>query len=185
MNLRVRASDAALVIVDIQDRLLPAMPAEMLAEALRNVMRLAAIAKLLKLPVCVSEQYPKGLGHTIPALREVLPSAEATYFTKSAFSLADEPTFASFLDHGRRTLIVAGMETHVCVYQSVRDLAQRGYAVHVPADAVVSRTEGNRVVGLGLIERSGAVVTSTETVLFDLVERAGTDDFRALSRVVK
>ncbi len=185
--LRVSAQDTALVLVDIQDRLASAMPAEAFAAMTRNIVTLVAAAARLNLPVLVSEQYPRGLGRTIPVLREALGKLQqaAIYLEKDAFSLADEPLAQSFLGHGKRTLVMVGVETHICVYQSARELSRRGYAVHVPVDAVASRTEDNHRIGVDLIARSGGVPTSTETVVFDLLERAGTEDFKALSRLVK
>jgi nicotinamidase-related amidase len=184
---RVRAADAALVIVDIQERLASAMSTAALDAMVRNVMRLVAAAELYKIPVAVSEQYPKGLGRTLPIVREGLGKLAPApiYMEKSAFSLAGEPLMQRFLGAGRKTLIVVGMEAHVCVFQTVRDLCERGFAVHVPGDALLSRTPANHAVGVALCERAGAVATSTEAVLFDMLERAGTEEFRVLSRLIK
>lgn len=186
-ELRVQVRDTALVLVDIQERLAATIPAEAFATMTRNIVTLVAAAVQFNLPVIVSEQYPKGLGRTIPVLREAVANLKhaALYLDKTAFSLAEEPLFQSFLGHGKRTLVMAGMETHICVYQSARALAQRGYSVHVPVDAVVSRTVANHAIGVDLLGRAGCIPTSTETVLFDLLERAGTDEFRSLSRLVK
>jgi nicotinamidase-related amidase len=186
-SLRARRGDTSLVVIDVQQRLAGAMPTVAFDEMTRNLVRLLATAERLHLPVAVSEQYPKGLGHTVPVLREAIGrlSPPAIYLEKEAFSAADEPLLQSFLGAGPRTLIVAGLETHVCVFQTVRSLCERGYTVHVPLDAVLSRTEANRQVGLGLCARAGAVITSTETLMFDLLERAGTEDFRALSKLVR
>jgi nicotinamidase-related amidase len=149
--------------------------------------RLLAAAARFTMPVAVSQQYPAGLGPTVPVIAEAVArlSPPALYFDKTAFSLSGEPLFERFLDGGTNTLIATGMETHVCVFQTVRALCERGFSVHVPVDAVASRTEANRRVGLDLCARAGAVVTSTETLIFDLLERAGTDDFKALSKLVK
>src|SRR5262249_13195659 len=122
-----------------------------------------------------------------PVLKEALGKMipPARYFEKLEFSGCGSPLFQQFLSAGRRTLIVAGMEAHICVYQTVRDLAARGYTIHVPVDAVLSRSRENWRVGVDLITRAGAVPTSTETVLFDLVQTAASDDFKALSKLVK
>ncbi|MEO6951834.1 MAG: isochorismatase family protein [Polyangia bacterium] len=186
-ELRVHARDTALVLVDVQARLAAAMPVEAFAAMTRNIVTLIATAARLNLPVLVSEQYPNGLGRTIPVLNEAVGKLQpaALYLEKNTFSLADEPLFQTFLGHGKRTLVMVGMEAHICVYQSARALAQRGYSVHVPVDAVISRTEANHRVGLDLIARAGCIPTSTETVLFDLLERAGTEAFKLLSRLVK
>jgi nicotinamidase-related amidase len=183
----VRASEAALIIVDMQERLASAMSTSALDATVRNIMCLITAAELFKMPVAVSEQYPKGLGRTLPIVREGLGKLAPApiYLEKTAFSLAGEPLMQRFLGVGRATLIVVGMEAHVCVFQTVRDLCERGFAVHVPGDAVLARTPTNHAVGVGLCARAGAVATSTEAVLFDLLERAGTEEFRVLSRLIK
>ena len=122
------------------------MAKDALDSAVRNMTRLITAAELFKLPVAVSEQYPVGLGRTLPILREGLGKlAPAPIFIeKTAFSLAGEPLLQRVLGVGRPSLVIVGMEAHICVFQTVRDLAARGFSVHVPCDAVVSRTEANR-----------------------------------------
>jgi len=187
MDLRVRRDEAALLVVDIQTRLMPKMDPAAFDALTHNVTRLLAAADLLHLPVAVTEQYPSGLGPTVPVVKEAVGrlGSRAIYVEKTAFSAADEPLLLSFLGNGRRTLIVVGMETHICVYQTARDLVARGYAVHVPVDAVLSRAAANYRIGLDLVGRAGAVPTSTETVLYDLLGRAGTKEFRALAPLLK
>ena len=178
---------AALLVVDIQDRLLPAMPAAALADVMRNSAILITAADQLGLPIVVSQQYPRGLGTTARAIEDALAAAHNVHrFDKLEFSAAAAPAFAALAPGlARDQWIVCGMETHVCVYQSTRDLVARGWAVHVCADAVASRTAANREIGLGLMARAGAVMSSTEVVVFDLLRRAGSDEFRALSKVIK
>jgi nicotinamidase-related amidase len=178
---------AALLVVDIQDRLLPAIPEAARADVLRNAPILIEAAARLGLPIVVSQQYPRGLGPTNQAIEDALAQVERVHrFDKLEFSAVAAPAFAALAATlGRDQWIVCGMETHVCVYQTARDLVARGWATHVCADAVCSRTAANREVGLGLMERAGAIVTSTEVCVFDLLGRAGSDEFRALSRVIK
>ena len=178
---------AALLVIDIQERLAPAMPHDVLPFVVRNSRVLIDAARRLGLPIVVSQQYPKGLGPTISAIEEVLAGAPQLHrFDKVVFSAAAAPELAALAPKlGRDQWIVCGMEAHVCVFQSARDLAARGYAVHVARDAVSSRTKANWQVGLELCERAGAIVTSTEVCVFDLLERAGTDDFKALSQAIK
>jgi nicotinamidase-related amidase len=178
---------AALLVVDIQERLAPAMPPDVLPAIVRNSRILIEAARRLGLPIVVSQQYPKGLGPTIPPIEEALAGAPQLHrFDKVVFSAAAAPELAALAPKlGRDQWIVCGMEAHVCVYQSARDLAARGYAVHVARDAVASRTKANWKVGLKLCERAGVVVSSTEVCVFDLLERAGTDDFKALSQAIK
>src|SRR5207237_4029730 len=125
----------------------------------------------------VSQQYPKGLGPTLPAIEEALAGAPKLHrFDKLEFSAAACPAFAALSPTlARDQWIVCGMEAHVCVYQTARGLVARGHDVHVVLDAICSRTEGNWKVARGLIARTGAIATSTETVVFDLLERAGSD----------
>lgn len=178
---------AALFVVDIQDRLLPAMPATTVADMLHNTQILIQAADRLGLPIVASQQYPRGLGPTTRPIEEALAAARLVHrFDKLEFSAAGAPAFAALAPAlGRDQWIVCGMETHVCVYQTARDLVARGWATHVCADAVSSRTAMNRELGLRLMERAGAIITSTEVCVFDLLGRAGSDEFRALSRVIK
>jgi nicotinamidase-related amidase len=178
---------AALLVVDIQERLAPAMPPDVLERVVRNARILIEAARRLGLPIVVSQQYPKGLGGTIAAIEEALVGAPNVHrFDKLEFSAAAAPDFAALAPKlARDQWIVCGMEAHVCVYQSARGLVGRGYAAHVAADAVCSRTKANWQVGVALIERAGAVVTSTEVCVFDLLERAGSEDFKALSKAIK
>jgi nicotinamidase-related amidase len=186
---------AALLVVDIQDRLVPAMPEQVAGRVVRNTSILIDAAARLGLPIVVSQQYPRGLGPTLPAIEDALRAALGAAaaggaalhrFDKLEFSAAAAPAFAALAPRlGRDQWIVTGMEAHVCVYQSARDLALRGMAVHVAADAVCSRTKANWRLGLALAERAGAIATSTEICVFDLLGRAGSDEFRALSKAIR
>jgi nicotinamidase-related amidase len=169
---------AALLVVDIQERLAPAMPEAVLAQVVRNTKILIEAARRLGLPIVASQQYPKGLGPTIAPIEESLSGAQR--FDKVDFSAARWEGLPK-----RDQWIVCGMEAHVCVFQTARDLVAKGYAVHVPADAICSRTKENWKIARKLLDRAGAIVTSTEVVVFDLLERAGSDDFKALSRAIK
>jgi isochorismate hydrolase len=180
-------NDTGLVIVDVQERLAAAMPGDIMNLALRRWVTLCEMAAVLKLPVALSEQYPKGLGSTVPVIKEAVSKVmpPARYLEKIEFSACESPLFDQFLGSGRKSWIVCGMETHICVYQTVRGLLQRGYQVHVPVDACVSRRKLDWETGCALMGRLGAVVTTTETILFDLVRKAQGEEFRALSKLVK
>lgn len=190
MTIALSRNRAVLFVVDIQERLLPAMPEEIAARVVKNTVILIDAAARLGLPIVVSQQYPKGLGATVAPIEAALP-ASAHRFDKLEFSAAAAPAFAALAPRGidqwiaAAQWIVTGMETHVCVYQTARDLAARGGQVHVVADAVCSRTKQNWRIGLELIERAGAIRTSTEVCVFDLLERAGSDEFKALSKAIK
>lgn len=180
---------AALLVVDIQERLSAAMPQDVLSQVVRNTAVLIESANRLGLPVVVSQQYPKGLGATVPAIEDALRAVQNTpvhRFDKTVFSAANCDEFAALAPTLKRDQwIVTGMEAHVCVYQTARGLVERGYQAHVVADAVCSRSKANWKIGKKLVGEVGAVLTSTEVVVFDLLGRAGTDEFKALSRLIK
>jgi nicotinamidase-related amidase len=175
--------NACVLLVDVQDRLTPAMPPEALARLVKYARALIGAAKELDLPVLATEQYPKGLGRTLPELREVLPEAP---LEKTHFSCGADPAFTQKLaGTHRKQVIITGMETHVCVFQTARDLVGLGYEVHVCADAVSSRTEEHRRVGLELCREAGAIITTAETAIFDLLHQAATAEFKKVAPLVK
>jgi nicotinamidase-related amidase len=188
-ELGLRRDGAGLLVIDWQERLAAAMDAEVQAAKLRNVVILCRAAARLGLPIVVSEQYPKGLGPTVAPVLEALPAGDSVRrFEKMTFSCAPAPELKQALAAFRRDQwIVCGMETHVCVYQTVRDLCWGGgdLVVHVVADAVQSRRKADWEIGLDLMRQAGAVLTCTETVVFDLLQRAGTEEFKELSKLVK
>lgn len=175
----------ALVVIDVQERLFPAMDSDHREEVMRNIKVLAAAARRLQLPTVVTEQYPKGLGHTLQELREALP-AGVEPLEKVAFSCwGVESVRARLTATGARQLLLGGIEAHVCVLMSALDLLAEGYGVHVVADAVTSRTQANWRLAMAQLRQAGAVVTTTETVLFQLLRQADTDDFRELARLIR
>jgi nicotinamidase-related amidase len=183
---RLVPSKSLVAVIDVQERLAAAMPKERMTELARNIEVLLAAAKLLGAPVVATEQYPKGLGPTIEPLGGHLRDIGAPPIEKTAFSAAEVPAFNDRLTEAAPgAVILVGMEAHVCVYQTVRDLVARGVEVHVPVDAVVSRHEDDRTTGVALCERAGAIPTTTETIVFDWLGRAGTDAFRAISKLVR
>ncbi|MCP4448348.1 MAG: isochorismatase family protein [Myxococcales bacterium] len=183
-------STACLLIIDVQERLAAAMPEAPMAAAVRNTTILIEAARRMGIPVVVSEQYPKGLGPTVAAIGDALNDIdELTRFEKLDFSVCAAEGFAEasarLSAQGRSQWIVTGMETHICVYQSVRALIGAGASVHVPVDGVVSRAKHNYRVGLGIAEACGAQLTSTETIVMDLLGRAEGDDFKAISELIR
>lgn len=177
-----------LVVVDVQEKLVPAMHAPDAARMLRAVDLLLETARLLGMPVWATEQYPQGLGRTVPAVAEALAAFDpgVAVVEKTAFSAA-EPMEVSraIAASGVRSVIVAGVEAHVCVFQTARDLARRGLHVHVPFDAVASRDPECRATALRLLAQHGASVTTAETAVFDLLGDARNVHFRALSKKVR
>ena len=174
-----------LVIVDVQERLFPAMDADHREEVMRNIKILATAARRLRLPVVATEQYPKGLGHTLPELLQTL-GPDVQPVPKVSFSCwAVEDVRARLKAAGTRRVVLAGIEAHVCVLMSALDLLGEGLAVHVAADAVTSRTQGNWRLGTEQLRQAGAVVSATETLIFQLLGQADTDDFREIARLIR
>jgi nicotinamidase-related amidase len=173
---------AVLVVVDVQEAFRPAVLD--FDRVVANVATLVQGAKALAVPTLVTEQNPKGLGRTVPELAEHLDGVEP--IEKVCFSAAGSESFSRALAaSGRDQVLLCGIESHVCVNQTADDLIGRGIEVHVAQDAVTSRTEQNRDLGLHKMERSGAVVTSVETALFELLGAAGTPEFKEVQRLVK
>lgn len=177
----LKTDDAVLMVVDIQERLVPVMRYG--KKVIENTHILIAIAKELEIPIIVTEQYPKGLGKTVPELRNDLE--ENLTYDKITFSAYTDEVASSLEKLGRKKIILVGMETHVCVFQTVRDLISRGFQVYLVQDAVCSRTKENHKNGISQMSHMGAVVTNTETVFFDLLKKAGTPQFKKLSKLIK
>lgn len=175
---KLDADRAALLVVDVQEAFRKAIvDFEAVAAATATLVR---GAKVLDVPIVVTEQYPQGLGSTVPEIAEVLP-AGLEPIAKTAFSATEADGFDLA---ARDQVIVCGIETHVCVNQSVLGLLGSGAQVHVAADAVGSRTEASRELGLGKAERAGAWLTSVEMALFELLGRAGGDRFKKIQGLV-
>lgn len=184
---KIVPQEMALLLVDFQERLAAAMPEAERIACQRNILLLLELAQRQEWPVVVTEQYPKGLGPTVPDLTAALSAQGHVHrLEKLHFSAAEAPGFGDlFQALGRKRWVVTGMETHVCVYQTVRGLLEAGAHVFVPEDAVVSRAADNRRRGLALMGTMNATITSTEAVIFDALQVAGTDDFRALSKQLR
>jgi len=165
---------AALLVIDVQEAFRSYDSFKPVAAAAAKLLQ---AARILHVPVLVSEQYPHGLGHTAAEVGlEDEPRIE-----KSVFSAARAEDFDLA---GRKQVLVCGIETHVCVSQTVHDLLEHGIEVHVPADAVGSRHQRDHERGLQRLERAGAVVTTLEAALFELLERAGTPEFKAVQKLI-
>ncbi len=179
---QLERDNTALLIIDIQERLAVVMDKK--EQVVRNTLHLVDLARMLNLPVVVTEQYPKGLGRTLPEITAALP----TYLPveKTSFNCCGEASFNEQIRRvGKKKIIVTGMETHICVLQTGLGLLQAGFDVHLVADAVCSRTKANWRSGLELVRDAGAVITNTETVLFQLLGVAGTPEFKAISNRIK
>lgn len=175
--------ETVLLVIDIQEKLAPVMKDRERAIARTNV--LLKMADCLDMDVIVTEQYPRGLGSTIEAVSENF-SPKTRVFDKLSFSALRNDTIKAHIEKlNKPNFIVLGMESHICVYQTAKDLLVKGYNVYVPRDAVASRTEENFLNGLSLMEGYGAKISNTESILFELLERAGTEEFKKLSPLIK
>lgn len=186
MSSRIDRNRTVVVVVDLQEKILAAMPDARRDAIVASAIKLVDGATVLGIPVVATEQYSKGLGPTVEPLRVALTRAGVTPIEKRDFSALDEALVRTELERidAKRALVV-GVEAHVCVFQTVRDLVGNGLKTHVLEDGVASRTEENREIGLRLCEREGAVRSSVEAVLFDALRRAEGDEFKAISRLVR
>jgi nicotinamidase-related amidase len=176
------AADSCLLIVDIQARLAPSMAAHQ--TVIDNARILIEAAARLNVPLLVSEQYPRGLGPTVPEIAALVPADRTV--AKMHFSCIGDQGFAErFRAIGRRQAIVAGLEAHVCVLQTVEDLLASGTETFVVADATSSRTEKNHMAAIERLRCAGARIVTTEMVVFEWLAKAGTREFKELSALIK
>lgn len=177
-------SRSLLVVIDVQERLCAAMNPEVLAQLVRNTGILLDSAQELSVPVIFTEQYVKGLGPTLPELKGKAPAAAC--HEKLSFSCCGNQDFVRQIrESGRTQIVICGMETHVCVLQTVIDLLDGGLNVNLVSDAVMSRSNDNRQTAIDAMTQAGAVPTSTESVVFQWLKVAGTDAFKKVSKLVK
>jgi nicotinamidase-related amidase len=183
--MRLQRNDTLLLVIDVQEKLMPVI--DRAAQTERNIERLVRGFHILDIPAILTEQYVRGLGPTTPAIKTAFEeSGGYTPIEKSCFSSYGCSEFLTELRNRRKKhVVVAGVETHVCVYQTVSDLLANGYDVTVVADAVSSRTPENREIGIRRMTADGARLSSTEMVLFELTVESGTDEFRSIARLVK
>lgn len=175
---------AVLVVIDVQEKLCLAMDHKVLSKLTKNIGILLEAASELNVPVIVTEQYVKGLGATLPVLKE--KAATAPCFEKMSFSCCGSSEFVAQLKaSGRTQVVITGMETHVCVLQTVIELRDAGFEVHVVRDAVMSRSKQNWQTALEAMTLTGTVPTCTESVLFQLLKVAGSEEFKKLSKLVR
>ena len=174
------ANNIALVIVDWQERLFAAMPEDIRGQYLKNVANLKWFCTQLGIPIICSEQYPKGLGATVSLLQPV----EAV--EKISFSALNEPQFVASLEKlGRRHILLAGMETHICVAQTAHDLVAKDYPVWVVADGCLSRKKLDWKIALQRMVVDGARITTSEAIMFEILGDANHGLFKALSKRIK
>jgi nicotinamidase-related amidase len=178
------ADQCALIVVDMQEKLLP--PIWEKERLVRNVQLLIRLAGILKIPALVTTQYAKGLGNTVPEIGSMLPDAPP--LDKMTFSCFGSDVFCSLLKRlpgQRTTVLLCGMETHICVMQTALGALREGYLVHVASDAVSSRAELNWKIGLDRMRSAGAILSSTEMMIYELLRSSGAPAFRELLPYLK
>jgi len=177
---RLTAPRGALLVIDVQEKLLAAIPGRELL--LANTVRLIKAAKILDIPTWGTEQYPKGLGHTVAAIADLVPErcSKLTFHCCASAQILEQL-------YGRhiRHVTLAGLEAHVCVAQTALELLDLGFRVQVPADAVASRHDSDQKFALRRLENAGATISTTEAVLFEWCETADRPEFKAISGLVK
>lgn len=174
----------ALLVIDVQEKLLP--PIFQKEQLVRNSQLLIRLAGILNMPTVVTAQYPKGLGNTVPEVASLLPDTKA--IEKLVFSCFGSDVFCSTLKRmpgNRNTVILCGMESHICVAQTALAALREGYLVHVASDAVSSRTEWNWKIGLDRMRAAGAVISSTEMVIYEALRSSGTSAFKDMLKHLK
>lgn len=179
----LETENAALVVIDVQEKLCQAMDEKVLKHLVKNAGILMDAAAELNIPIVVTEQYVKGLGETLAELKN---RATAPALEKMTFSCCGDAAFVEKMNAlGKKQIIIVGMECHVCVLQTVIELLDAGFIVHLVRDAVMSRKKDNWLVGIETARAAGAVITSTEAALFQLLKVAGTEEFKKLSKLVR
>lgn len=180
--MRILKEDTIALVIDIQERLFPHIfEAEKLE---KNITILVEGLKLLEVPIIVSEQYKKGLGEIIPSISELVK--EYPHTEKTAFSCCDEPTIQERIElSGKRDIILAGIESHICLLQTAIDLKERGFNPILVADCVSSRTAENKFIAIERYKQEGIIITSYESILFELCRYANGDVFKSISKLVK
>jgi nicotinamidase-related amidase len=180
----LQAEQCALIVVDIQQKLLP--PIFRKEQLVKNSQLLIRLAKILDVPGLVTTQYASGLGNTVPEIASLLPETQA--IDKQIFSCFGSDVFCSRIKHlpgNRTTVLLCGMEAHICVMQTALDALREGYLVHVASDAVSSRTEQNWQVGLERMRAAGAVISSTEMMIYELLRSSGSSAFKEMLPYLK
>ena len=180
--MRINRESSAGLLIDIQEKLFPHM--EEKDTLLKNTMKLIEGLKVLHVPLVITEQYPKGLGSTIEEIGTLVDQDQA--IEKISFSCCDEPAVMQNLTmRSRKTIIICGIEAHVCVLQTVIDLQNSGFTAVVVEDCISSRNKNDKAIAVDRMRAEGAVITTCESILFELARVAGTDEFKSISRLVK
>lgn len=177
----IKREKTALLVIDVQEKLMPVISNK--EEVFANISRLIKGAQIVHLPLIFTEQYPKGLGKTCVEIE--LPD-NAVVVEKMCFSCMLSAHITVQLQHlNVNSLVLCGVEAHICVFKTALDALKQGYEVHVVADAISSRTPENKKIAIERLRQAGAFIVSSEMILFQLIEEAGTDEFKAISKLIK
>jgi hypothetical protein len=180
--MRIPLHSVSAIIIDVQEKLFPFMYNKEVLE--KNLQILIQGLKILNIPIIISQQYTKGLGPTISSIAQILPSS--SNIEKSAFSCCDEPAFLYELRKSQpEFVILAGIESHVCVLQTALDLLEKGYKPVIPADCTASRKESDYIVAIERLRTEGSIISSYESLLFELLRYSGSENFKAISKLIK
>ena len=182
-NLIACANLSQLIIVDIQSKLSPAMPKDGMQQVIKNSAILAQAAQILAISTIVTEQYPQGLGETMPEIMQYLIQTKP--IAKIAFSACGEPKFNQQLHRDKPQIVLAGMEAHICVLQTALDLLQLGKQVFVVEDAIISRNASNKANAVARLRDAGGVITNTESMVFEWLGDASQKSFKTISQLIK
>ena len=188
--MKITKDNATLLVIDFQEKLVPAMSEP--EKCVDNKAKLIEGARILGLPIVVSEQYPQGLGSTVPAIREVLDKEidgtiiPANIIAKRAFSCLDEEKILNELEKvDRDYVLVCGIESHICVLQTIMDLSEKGFIPVLVEDCVFSRKENDKTQAVKRAAMEGAIVTTYESILFELLGSSTAPEFKAISKLIK
>lgn len=180
--MRILKENTIGLVIDVQEKLFPHM--HNYEELVGNLIKLISGLKVLEVPIILTEQYTKGLGPTINSIQEAI--GEYTAIEKMAFSCCDEPQFLKVLkEQSKKNVIVCGIESHVCILQTCIDLQQSGYQSVIIEDCISSRKASDKVISLERMKKEGAIISSLESILFELSRVSGTESFKSISRLVK
>ena len=179
---RFNKDNTALLVIDIQEKLLPAITEH--ERVLSNTCKLIEASKLFGPPVTLTEQYPKGLGHTVSEITSILPS-EVTKFEKLKFSAATDEVLSHLHQINKPNIILSGIESHICVLQSALDLATIGYSVGIPIDAISSCNVIDHEAAISRMRQNGVTILSTQMLIMELTGEAGTDTFKSILPLIK
>ncbi|MBR6698390.1 MAG: isochorismatase family protein [Lachnospiraceae bacterium] len=180
--MRINKNDTLAIIVDYQERLMPAM-ADMEGFIKKSAILIEGL-NILGVPMLVTQQYTKGLGQTVEPIRNAIGNDK--YFDKTSFSvLGDEAIATAISSQNKKNIILCGAEAHICVLQTLIDLREKGYNVVLVEDCIASRCVENKAIALVRAEQEGALISTYEAILYELLEKAGSDEFKQISRLIK